>query len=402
MSKGPPPNFAELASTNHPRHRQPWLRPWMIVLGSVLLITLLSSGGYALSVTASGTSVGSPTRSSAGTSHWHSHDGPAGPLQVLGSTPAPGATGVASDSDITIDFSAPVSLNGVTPTLSPAVTGSWQAVTATSIEFVPSAPLVPSVTETVTIPGGPGGLVATNGATLDSSVSFSFGVATGDTLRLQQLLAQLNYLPLTFTPSGPPPPVTETALVQPGTFAWRWSTLPTNLTSLWTEGQANVITKGALMSFQLNNGLATDAEAGPKVWAALLNPGAVAVTGTYNYVLVSKTLPESLTLYEDGSPAYTNIPVNTGVSRAPTVDGTFPVFEHLTSSRMVGTNPDGTHYDDPHVPWASYFNGGDALHGFVRSSYGWPQSDGCVEMSISNAGMLWPLTPVGTLVTVEG
>ena len=68
---------------------------------------------------------------------------------------------------------------------------------------------------------------------------------------------------------------------------------------------------------------------------------------------------------------------------------------------MKGTNPDGSTYDDPNVPWASYFNGGDALHGFVRAKYGFPQSNGCVEMTVANAGMLWPLTPIGTLVTVR-
>ncbi|HUD17730.1 MAG TPA: L,D-transpeptidase, partial [Acidimicrobiales bacterium] len=97
-----------------------------------------------------------------------------------------------------------------------------------------------------------------------------------------------------------------------------------------------------------------------------------------------------------------NIPVNTGAPGADTVDGTYPVFEHVTSSRMVGTNPDGSTYNDPDVPWASYFNGGDALHGFVRATYGSPQSNGCVEMSIADAARVWPLTPIGTLVTVVG
>ena len=69
---------------------------------------------------------------------------------------------------------------------------------------------------------------------------------------------------------------------------------------------------------------------------------------------------------------------------------------------MKGTNPDGSTYDDPNVPYASYFNGGDALHGFVRASYGSPQSNGCVEMSYANAAQVWPLTPIGTLVTVIG
>ena len=78
------------------------------------------------------------------------------------------------------------------------------------------------------------------------------------------------------------------------------------------------------------------------------------------------------------------------------------MFEHVTSSRMQGTNPDGSTYDDPDVPWASYFNGGDALHGFVRASYGTPQSNGCVEMPVAVAAQVWPLTPVGTPVTVTG
>jgi len=69
---------------------------------------------------------------------------------------------------------------------------------------------------------------------------------------------------------------------------------------------------------------------------------------------------------------------------------------------MQGTNPDGSTYDDPNVPWASYFNGGDALHGFVRATYGSPQSNGCVEMPVATAAQVWPLTPIGTLVTVVG
>ena len=140
------------------------------------------------------------------------------------------------------------------------------------------------------------------------------------------------------------------------------------------------------------------------MWSALLGAvsGGKTDTSPYNYVVVSKQLPESLTLYENGSPTMTGVAVNTGAPGADTVDGTYPVFEHVPSSRMQGTNPDGSHYDDPDVPWASYFNGGDALHGFVRATYGSPQSNGCVEMPIATAAQVWPLTPIGTLVTVVG
>jgi lipoprotein-anchoring transpeptidase ErfK/SrfK len=191
---------------------------------------------------------------------------------------------------------------------------------------------------------------------------------------------------------------------QPGTFAWRWPATPSDLTSLWTEGSENVITKGAVMNFENQHGLTVDGLAGQKVWTALEADAAAGKTDAnpYTYVLVQKTLPQNLNLYNNGALQFGAIPVNTGVPGADTVDGTYPVFEHIPSSEMKGTNPDGSTYDDPNVPWAAYFNGGDALHGFVRGSYGSPQSNGCVEMAIANAAQTWPLTPIGTLVTVTG
>lgn len=158
------------------------------------------------------------------------------------------------------------------------------------------------------------------------------------------------------------------------------------------------------MNFENQSGLTVDGLAGTRVWSALLSDIASGKVNAspYTYVIVSKQRPEALTLFDNGAPLLVNIPVNTGSPGADTVDGTYPVFEHVTSSRMQGTNPDGTTYDDPNVPWASYFNGGDALHGFVRATYGSPQSNGCVEMTISDAAKVWPLSPIGTLVTVAG
>jgi lipoprotein-anchoring transpeptidase ErfK/SrfK len=69
---------------------------------------------------------------------------------------------------------------------------------------------------------------------------------------------------------------------------------------------------------------------------------------------------------------------------------------------MTGTNPDGSHYSDPGVPWVNYFNGGDAVHGFPRGSYGTPQSNGCVELPIETAAKVFPLLAIGDLVIVSG
>jgi lipoprotein-anchoring transpeptidase ErfK/SrfK len=156
------------------------------------------------------------------------------------------------------------------------------------------------------------------------------------------------------------------------------------------------------MNFENQNGLKTDGAAGPQVWTDLLADVQSGKSNAqpWDYVLVSQSRPETATVYKNGAEVYSTL-VNTGVPGATTENGTWPVFTRYTVTTMSGTNPDGSHYSDPGIPWVSYFHGGDALHGFVRGGYGYPQSDGCVEMPISNAAVVYPLTPLGTLVTVQ-
>jgi lipoprotein-anchoring transpeptidase ErfK/SrfK len=156
------------------------------------------------------------------------------------------------------------------------------------------------------------------------------------------------------------------------------------------------------MTFQDTHGLDVDALAGAVVWHALL---ADAIAGKrrergYSYVYVHSSVPQSLTLWHNGHTVLSS-PGNTGVPAAPTQLGTFPVFEHIPVGTMSGTNPGGSHYDDPGIRYISYFNGGDAIHAFNRASFGTPQSLGCVELPLASAAKVWPYTPIGTLVTVE-
>ncbi|MHB1584744.1 MAG: L,D-transpeptidase family protein [Acidimicrobiales bacterium] len=324
------------------------------------------------------------------------------PLEVIGTNPGANATDVPPSVTLTVDLSAPLARGSALPVLTPPVPGTWSSVSSTELQFQSAAPLVPGQHETLTMPGGPNGMLSDQGKRLAATDTVSFSVAPGSTLRLQQLLAQLGYLPLAFTPATQPTSPQQEADPQQGTFAWRWANLPASLTSLWSAGTANVITQGAVMAFEQQNGLGADGIAGPQVWTALLK---AASTGTadpqpYDYVVVSKTLPENVTVYKDGAPVYNTL-ANTGVPAAATPDGTWPVYLRYQVTTMSGTNPDGSHYVDPGIPWVSYFNGGDALHGFIRPGYGYPQSDGCVEMPPANAAVVWPLTPIGTLVTVE-
>jgi lipoprotein-anchoring transpeptidase ErfK/SrfK len=160
--------------------------------------------------------------------------------------------------------------------------------------------------------------------------------------------------------------------------------------------------KGALMRFQDAHGIAVSGLADATTWKDLFTSAQTGHVNTagYNYVDVSTSLPETLTLFANGKAIF-HTTVNTGISAAPTELGTYPVYVRYLVTTMSGTNPDGSHYSDPGIPWVSYFHGGDALHGFLRSSYGWPQSLGCVEMRYADAHTVFPYTPIGTLVTVR-
>jgi peptidoglycan hydrolase-like protein with peptidoglycan-binding domain len=315
---------------------------------------------------------------------------------------SPTGTSVAAGSTITVQFSTDLAPNSPLPTLTPPVAGSWAVLSPSLLEYQATGPLVPGATETVTVPGGASGVIGSEGQRLAQPVTSQFTVAPGSILRLQQLLAELGYLPLTFTPASPLTSPTQEGNNQVGSFSWRWANQPLALETLWTPGVSNVITTGAVMNFENQNGLKTDGIAGPQVWTDLLADvqSGKGDANPWNYVLVSQSLPESATVYSNGADVYST-PVNTGVPGAPTANGTFPVYARYTVTTMSGTNPDGSHYVDPGIQWVSYFNGGDALHGFVRASYGFPQSDGCVEMPVAHAAVVFPLTPLGTLVTVQ-
>jgi peptidoglycan hydrolase-like protein with peptidoglycan-binding domain len=328
------------------------------------------------------------------------------PLRVVSTDPGAGATGIAAASAITIQFSSAIAPASPKPSVSPPVAGSWTQPAPDELSFVPEVGFAPSTDVTVSVPAGSAGPRATDGAELSSPVSFSYTVAPGSVLRLQQLLATLGYLPVSFTPSVtlPNTPATELAeayVPPPGSFAWRWPNTPPSLQALFVPGQYNVLVRGAVMAFEAAHGLATDGIAGPEVWQALLS---AAVAGQvnpygYTYAYVSKALPESLTVWHDGA-VVVQTPANTGIAVAPTADGTFPVYERLRSQIMRGTNPDGTKYADP-VAWVAYFNGGDAIHYMPRASYGYPQSLGCVEVPWTAAKTAWPYLTIGTLVTVS-
>jgi hypothetical protein len=317
-------------------------------------------------------------------------------------------TALVPSAPIVLTFSRPVAdvLGADRPRLSPRVPGAWRQPNDNTLVFQPSGLGFPL--------GGhvhlrlPRTVQVIAGADPAPFRTLSWPVPGGSILRLKELLAELGYLPLTFQPARSElaltPAAQARAAVDPpvGDFTWRYAKTPAALKSIWaSDTERPVLLRGAVMAFQSTHGLPVDGYPGAAVWKALLHDVLTGRTarGGYSYVFVTESLPQTLTLWHNGR-VVLRTAVNTGIASRPTALGTYPVYAHLTSTTMSGINPDGTPYHDPGVPWVNYFNGGDAVHGFVRPGYGYPQSLGCVEVPISTAGVIFPYVQLGTLVTV--
>jgi hypothetical protein len=330
---------------------------------------------------------------------------PAGGAATAVAVPAPG-TEIKPGTPITLSFNKTVAkaLGSHMPPVSPATQGSWHTLNSHAIVFRPEgygyglgAKVSIALPSGVRLVGGQQSGTASGGL---------WTVPPGSTVRLQQILSLLDYLPLRFKYAGSgvglTPQAQETAAVDPpaGRFSWRYDNTPAALKAFWKVGASGTLMQGALMAFETDHALPADGVAGPVVWRALINAVLAGHRSSFGYTFVSVSEEtESLDLWHSGKTVLTT-PVNTGIASAPTATGTYPVYEHLPVTTMSGTNPDGSHYSDPGIPDVSYFNGGDALHGFTRAQYGFPQSLGCVEMPYSTAAQVYPFTPIGTLVHV--
>jgi hypothetical protein len=427
----------------------------LLVAGIAAVVIVVGGVAYALS---GGSSAPHAATSASGGSSSGGPTTTVPPLQVLSVTPAASTTGVQELAPIQITFNEAISPKSPPPTLNPPVGGSW-SVSGTTMTFHPAGGYIPDSTYQVTVPTTVvSAEIHKHQASLAAAYQSSFKSAPGSTTRVEQMLAELGYLPLQFVaanPGAPQPAATSTTggasttsstaattspstaggpggsssaasaaspptaastlaaestdqssvltVPEAGSLTWRYPNTPPTLAALWTPGVSNVIDQGAIMAFENANNMKMDGIAGPQVWAALVKAVATrsVTTNPYYYLVASKASPETLTVYENNQPVYSSL-ANTGVAGAPTPDGTWPVYDRYASTTMSGTNPDGSHYNDPGIPWVAYFHGGDAVHGFTRGSYGVPQSVGCVELPEANAAVVWKDDPYGTLVTVTG
>jgi L,D-transpeptidase catalytic domain len=307
-------------------------------------------------------------------------------------------------SPLTVTLSGPPAPDSPPPTLRPAVAGTWSAVGDSEV-FTAASTLEPCSTYTLTVWAH---THATGASDLGHRHTIALNVACPPIAAAQQALARLGYLGAKFhprytvhIPSGRMTRKEAAALAfhpPRGALAPAPSDAPpVNM------GQLDATTRGALTVYQEDHRISATGEPNRDTWASLLSAETANRRNPtpYTWVSVSESLPETLHVHR-GQRVVFSTPVNTGVPGAATERGIFPIYSRLVSTTMSGTDVDGTKYVVPNVPWVNYFNGGDAVHGYPRASYGSPQSNGCVELPIEAAHTVFGMLALGDIVEVGG
>lgn len=325
---------------------------------------------------------------------------PEPPTRLLSGPPAAVADGTRP---LVVSVDATLWQGSQMPSLVPAAAGRW-TMAGSSYVFTPTSTLAPCSAYTVIV--WPKTIAAAH-APLGKRRTLHFSVDCPPMAGLQQALARLGFLGARLHTSRRiherAGALTRAAAALSVFRPPRGPLVPDPAGAPPVHvGQLDASTRGALTVYQGERGLPVTGEPNRDTWESLLHDLTFYRRDPvpYTWVTVSESLPETLRVHRGTRTAFTT-PVNTGVAGAETQQGIFPIYARYVSTSMSGTDPDGVSYDVPDVPWVNYFNGGDAVHGYPRASYGWPQSNGCVELPIENARLVFGMLTLGDIVWVS-
>ncbi len=145
---------------------------------------------------------------------------------------------------------------------------------------------------------------------------------------------------------------------------------------------------------------------GPDQWVegrrvALVTPNPAPPEGASTNRWIDVDLKEqTLAVYDNNQLVYATA-IATGLEPFWTRPGLFQIFEKKETETMRNNDPSDFYYLE-NVPYTMYFDGARALHGaYWRTRFGYPQSHGCVNLSVGDARWLFDWADVGDWVYVH-
>jgi hypothetical protein len=188
-----------------------------------------------------------------------------------------------------------------------------------------------------------------------------------------------------------------------GMVIWQWNAkrVPIELALLTPKSLQNILYKSAINHFLNDIGLNNNIKSRININNLLESAYNKHLQSSkpFVWVLVNQKLPERLKVWQNGKWVIESN-CNTGIDHL-TFDGNFIIYARYQKFTMSGISPvNDKPYYDPNVPYVNFFNGNNAIHGFPRYAYGYPQSAGCVELPIKIAKELYHYLYIGAIVTI--
>ena len=109
---------------------------------------------------------------------------------------------------------------------------------------------------------------------------------------------------------------------------------------------------------------------------------------------------QTMTVYDNDQLVFATV-IASGLEPFWTRPGLFQVYQKKETETMRNGDPTDFYYLD-NVPWTMYFDKARALHGaYWRTRFGYPQSHGCVNLSVGDAHWLYNWAREGDYVYVH-
>ena len=145
---------------------------------------------------------------------------------------------------------------------------------------------------------------------------------------------------------------------------------------------------------------------GPNQWVearilATVNPNTTPPEGVTNGRWIDIDLAEqTLAVYDNYQLVFAAV-IASGLEPFYTRPGLFPIYQKKETETMRNSDPTDFYYLD-NVPWTMYFDKARALHGaYWRTRFGYPQSHGCINLSVGDAHWLYNWAVEGDWVFVH-
>jgi lipoprotein-anchoring transpeptidase ErfK/SrfK len=162
------------------------------------------------------------------------------------------------------------------------------------------------------------------------------------------------------------------------------------LSTTAVSGRMADATRQAVLAFQAWEGLQRDGVVGPVTRARLATARRPeAGSGARSRIVID--VGRQVALLVRGARVARAIHVSTGAAATPTPTGRFRVYRKERDSWSVPFRV--------WLPWASYFSGGVALHGYPDVP-AYPASHGCVRIPLSEAPTVYAFASLGIPVDV--